>query len=420
MGCSLIVPGEDDFEYCEGEPPCTDAGQMDGGSMDAQVDAGSLDGGGDGSADDDAGPNDAAASGDAGDPVAPPRHSLVATGAEHTCLIRGGSVYCTGSGLGNGHPSGALLTRMTAVSGPLPSDIVSVGAAGRLTCALSASGQLFCWGENTEGEVGDGTQVDRPTPARAVPSVSDFDMVAVAERSVCARRAGGGVLCWGDGTEGQLGNGAFTSSVMPVTANASDVVQLDGGFRHFCSVGSDGSVSCWGANDQGQLGSTTFGLRSAQPRVVPGVANALDVSAGAQHTCSVGASGVLCWGSDAFGQLGDGAASGTGATAPIGLPAGIELVLAAEAHSCASSGINVWCWGDDTYSRLGIGDGMSHDEPAPLTPFTVPVVSLAGAFSHSCVVLMDEVAYCWGSNFFGELGIGSTSAGEPTPAQVRF
>jgi alpha-tubulin suppressor-like RCC1 family protein len=308
---------------------------------------------------------------------------------------------------------------------PLP-DPVSAG--NEHACVMPAgSGTPKCWGRNTDGELGNGTNTgsDQPvavsglTTAIQVAAGGELDPVTAAELgTTCARRSDGKVQCWGANLYGQLGNEATTNSNVPVTVRSDDdddhlhnpphvitpPVDLTGaaavavGGRHACALMSDETVRCWGRNADGQLGDGTTDDRHfavtvdtdpAEPEPTDNspthfvkLTNVKEITAGARHTCArrgpAGDNTVWCWGRNTDGQLGNG--TFTGSTVPvqvsgIGGPGGTLIPLAIAAgdfHTCArvrstiTNNTFLRCWGDDTFGQLG--NAAAGDSNVPVAP----------------------------------------------------
>lgn len=173
-------------------------------------------------------------------------------------------------------------------------------------CAI-AQGQVYCWGYNNYGQLGDATTTTRYAPilvqglgADAVEIVTNYD-------STCALLTTGAVKCWGRGTESQRGNGASVNSTLPVTVGSlpANIVENSGLTYNVCARSTAGNISCWGCNTSGELGngSTTA---SNIPVTVTGVSGASALFSGPSHTCAFLADGALnCWGLKSSSQLGD-------------------------------------------------------------------------------------------------------------------
>jgi hypothetical protein len=190
-------------------------------------------------------------------------------------------------------------------------------SAGRdFSCDLSRDGEVFCWGADDAGQLGDGANVDRWGP-RAIDMTSLARQVSVGARHACAVKADGSVQCWGSGQDGRLGNGSTVDRNVPFTVSsltgaaqvsAGGQVQLFVDDGHSCAVLNTGGVKCWGENGQGQLGDTTSVDRTSPVTTqLPGGTFALQVTAGGAHSCAVDSIGrAFCWGAGANGRLGNG------------------------------------------------------------------------------------------------------------------
>jgi len=234
----------------------------------------------------------------------------IAGGAQHTCGLRqGGVVWCWGGNakgqLGQGAPTATPVTMPRLVPGL--SEVVEVGAGDRSTCARLMDATIWCWGDNASGQLGDGTTKDHASPAQVVGLPADIVELAVSRLFVCVRRATGQILCWGDNTYGQLGNGTKTTSSIPVeVAGVADATQIaPGGAQHVCIVRRSGRASCWGGNMFGQFGDGTL-VGSLVPVDVTDISGVVSLSAGSTHTCARHSMGLGCWGQNTLSQLGEG------------------------------------------------------------------------------------------------------------------
>jgi len=247
----------------------------------------------------------------------------LAAGRSHVCARRSdGSLRCWGSNssgqLGDGTFT-SQLSAITDVSGL--TGTARVAAGGSHTCAHATDGRGWCWGDNTYQQLGDGTMTPRSF-ALAVP-VQNVRRLGPASFSVppdvgahtCAIIDGGEVWCWGDNAFGQLGNGLTADSATPVRATGiADALELAMGRWHVCALRASGQVACWGRNYYGEVGDGTTQVRRAPVDV--GLADVVTVGAGGFHTCAINAANeMFCWGLNGSGQLGDGTA--TTRTSPV-------------------------------------------------------------------------------------------------------
>ena len=188
----------------------------------------------------------------------------------------------------------------------------TIAAGGEHTCSITAGGGVSCWGNNTYGQLGNGATSDSLDPVNVAGLGSDVKSLALGQDHTCAVLSSGQLECWGRNQHGQLGNGTTDDSLVPTYVALSDVsvIQVAMGDDHTCALTEDGRVLCWGANAYGQLGD---GTTNENPSPVTAIASGVSgIALGGSTSCAVlTAGGVKCWGLGNFGQLGDGNA-GTG------------------------------------------------------------------------------------------------------------
>jgi alpha-tubulin suppressor-like RCC1 family protein len=233
----------------------------------------------------------------------------IAGGAHHTCALRTDkTVWCWGQNTDGqtGQPAGAALV-MTPQMVPGLSDVAEVQCGEMYTCARKADGTILCWGRNESGQLGDGTMTARSTPAPVSNLTTDIAELAAGRFFACVRHTSGQISCWGNNSNGQLGVATPATSSVPVPINGiTDALQVTASHQHACVIHrATGVVSCWGGNLAGQLGDGTM-TNSLTPVDVVQIVGVTSVAAGAQHTCASHSKGVSCWGDNLVNQLGDG------------------------------------------------------------------------------------------------------------------
>jgi alpha-tubulin suppressor-like RCC1 family protein len=282
----------------------------------------------------------------------------------------------------------------------LSSGVVALSAGGLHTCALTTAGGVLCWGYNRDGQLGDG---------------------------------GGGVACGGFEEVCRL-------TPTPVSGLGSGVAALSAGAVHTCALPASGGVKCWGSNGGGQLGDGTQDSRLTPVDVSGLSSGVIALSDAAGHTCALTASGgVKCWGINYFGQLGDG---GGGITCHpdldrfcrvtpvdvVGLSSGVVALSAGDYHTCAlTTAGGVLCWGWNWHGQLGDGGGgvacggfkkeVCRLTPTPVSGLGSGVTALSARLYHTCALTPSSGVKCWGSNWYGQLGDG-TRTDRPTPVDV--
>jgi alpha-tubulin suppressor-like RCC1 family protein len=338
------------------------------------------------------------------------QYQAVTIGELHACgLTASGGVMCWGNNvygqLGNGmvdkSPIQPGMSGVQEVIG-LSSGVTAISASAFATCALMESGAVKCWGIlHAAGN----KNIIGPSPTEMEGLPGDVTALASGYNHVCALRKSGGVTCWGWNKSGQLGNGSNAEFEPPVDVSGiGDAIALAAGYSHTCAVTGDG-VMCWGNDTLGQLGDGQKINRNKPVRVSGLQANIRSLTAGEAHTCAIRAEGsAVCWGSNEFGQLGNGESRNSGApVGVIGLTGGIVLLEAGYRHTCAVMETKeIYCWGDNRENQLGMGYYRS--TPGDVVGLTAGVAAVAAGESHTCALLTTGGVSCWGSNKSGELG----------------
>ncbi len=333
----------------------------------------------------------------------------VAVGGSTSCGITvAGAVSCWGDGSYGTLGNGAVQVNSTTPVGVngLGSQAASLSVGDRHACAVTTGGTLSCWGDDQEGQLGDGGRTPRSDPVSPFGLVAVVARVAAGATHTCAVTTTGAAKCWGDNSYGQLGNGTTSASLTPsdVQGLAAGVVAIAAGRGFTCALETAGNVKCWGDGGTGQLGGQAS---SSKPVDIALGSTAKAVAAGARHACALTTAGaLLCWGADDVNQLGDGG-SVTPRTRPVQVPGAgaFGSVSAGGDETCAVDQAGaVRCWGADPVGDVG---------PGPAGPAVVPslkggVASVAVVAGHACAVMLGGAPKCWGANATGQLGDGTT------------
>jgi alpha-tubulin suppressor-like RCC1 family protein len=307
------------------------------------------------------------------------------------------------------------------------SNVRAVSAGGNHTCALTNAGGVKCWGANGSGQLGNGATTDSSTPIDVTGLTSGVAAVSAGSGHTCALTTGGGVKCWGDNYSGELGNGTTTTSgcfCIPtpadVTGLTSGVAAVSAGSGDTCALTTGGGVKCWGTNIYGELGDGTTTQRTT-PVGVSGLASGVAaVSAGGVHTCALTTGGGLkCWGWNFYGQLGNGTTTDSHTPVDVsGLTSGVAAVSAGGTHTCAlTTGGGLKCWGDNNSGDLGDGTTTPRSTPVDVSGLTSGVAAVSGGNGYTCALATGGGLKCWGNNFNGQLGNGTTT-NSSTPVDV--
>ncbi len=344
----------------------------------------------------------------------------VVAGKYHTCALnRVGGVACWGYNLygqvGNG--STTQRPRPTGVYG-LSLGVKEITAGGLHTCAIDSQGGVVCWGDNSEGQLGNGTHNGIQTTPKPVTDLSSgIARISAGTYFTCALPTAGGMKCWGDDWAGQIGNGLQGRQLVPadVLDLPDQITSLGTGDSHTCVTTSTGKVKCWGSNAYGQLGDGTSALRYT-PVDVLGLSNGVAyIGSGAAHTCALtSAGGVKCWGNNDYGQLGDGTTIYRLTPVDVyGMTSGVKAIAVGGYHTCAllQTGA-VYCWGYNRYGQLGTNSTNRHLTPENVTTLKSGVIAVTAGFAHTCALMVYGGVKCWGDNGKGQLGTGDNKISE--------
>ncbi len=360
------------------------------------------------------------------------RWASLSAGVLFTCGIRiDGKSYCWGNNdqgqLGDGTSTGRLKPTLVAnpsgAAGSFRFTSIAASDSGRHTCGISADRLAFCWGDNARGELGDSSTADRLGPT-AVYGNTRFVGVAAGGSHTCAWTPEYRVFCWGANGFGQLGDGSTTDRLVP-TALAVDFgsPRISAGAMHTCADSLNNVLYCWGSNGQGELGDGTNADRPS-PTAAATIVLVKALSVGATHTCvlaqgtsTVPEGAAYCAGSNAQGQLGEGSTTDRNELTKTVGPLYLAI-SAGESHTC---GIAV---GSRTMYCWGgnhagqLGNDNTVNQPVPgSVSAALAFVSVSAGVAHTCGITVEGQAYCWGLNADGQLG-DTTTTNRLTPVKV--
>ena len=343
-----------------------------------------------------------------------------------------------GSGaLGNGSTTNSPVPVNVTTSGVLDGKtIAKISAGSTHSCVLDTGGLAYCWGTNTNGQLGNGNRTSSNVPvAVTLPSGVTFDSISAGEDHTCAiASTSGAAYCWGYGGHGELGNGSIPPDPFSVTTPVAVTMpsgksfrSISAGNRFTCAVTTDNLGYCWGTGGNGQTG-TGAPTQTLVPTAVTGGHSFSVIVAGSITTCGITTTGAaLCWGYGYYGQLGNNtqittqlspAAVDTSSGRPSSYSS-ISLNVQSE-HVCAvASDSSVWCWGSNSSGQLGV--------PLTTTRSLVPIQVISGSTqfnnvhvgaSFTCALTLANSVQCWGSNSSGQLGNNTAPTDSDTPVAV--
>jgi alpha-tubulin suppressor-like RCC1 family protein len=346
----------------------------------------------------------------------------------HTCALASKQIFCWGDNaygqLGTGTTTDSLKpTPIKYTDGLQAGTITKVGTGNAHTCALSQN-QVWCWGTGSYGQLGIGTApsaVTTPTKVDALASfvVSDLSVGAYNTCAVVSSRA----YCWGWNPDGQLGDGTTVNKLVPTKASTAsalstvNVTQISTTDYHTCARKVDNTAACWGRNTSGQLGNQT---NTSSLVAVAFYGNGVtEVRTGSHHTCILASSRLWCTGDNAYGQLGYGDTTdrnqhGGGVAGALGANA-VTAYSLGDYHTCAITLGKAYCWGRNVDGPGQIGDNSSTNRLSPVAVYAgnylngKTMVDIFASDFHTCAVDSAKKAYCWGRNSYGQLGDNTTT-----------
>lgn len=349
------------------------------------------------------------------------RDGACCTGCWDGAACRAGTAPAACGTSGGACAACACPTNACTAGSCAPADMAAwVGNGFFHACAVGSSGRLYCWGDNSSGQlgtgaVGVGTEELSPT---IIGTATNWATAVGGQGFTCALRTDGSLYCWGDNDQGQLGQGDLVARQLPTRVGTAAWSHVTTGDDHACAWSSVGELWCWGEGNYGQLGLADNSDRRT-PVQVPGTWSA--ASAGRWHTCGVRGDGTLwCWGRNNEGQLGVGDTVDRNVPVQVGVETDWQLVAGGEGHTCGlRAGGTLWCWGWNTEGQLGTGstNGTAVTSPQQVTGASVVWDSFTVGEDHTCAIRSDGSLWCWGENDSGQLGDG-TLADRSSPTRV--
>jgi alpha-tubulin suppressor-like RCC1 family protein len=372
---------------------------------------------------DDASPPDAEAGSDVVDggcaTLKVPPVARLAAGSRHTCAIRGGELWCWGINDRGQLGQGDLEPRSLPVRVGVESDWITVSASSGHTCGIRSTnnvGGLYCWGDNAFRQLGIGADEPvTPTPTPTLVSKNiQFRSVAAGDLHTCGLEQTGALWCWGRQEGGAVGLGNLDDPMpSPALVNLDSVVDISAGSGHNCAVRDDATMWCWGHYECFQLGSPDHQIEPHQvdEQCWRGVA------AGATHTCGILEDDTLrCFGNNGRGQLGVGVSGGDPATDDcVGYmePQVVQgdhrwvFVAGGTLHTCGITTEGaLYCWGYNEQNQIADVDELEIPSPTRLGTES-NWVDVAPGFFHTCARNTEDEIYCQGLDADGQQGTGT-------------
>ncbi len=291
-----------------------------------------------------------------------------------------------------------------------------VDGGWRHSCAVLENGHAKCWGDNEFGQLGNGESGGLEETPVAVTESTNIAQIYAGWKHSCALDVEGQIWCWGNNEYGQLGDGGLEDSTVPVAVDTSDIagdiVDLALGEHHSCARTEQGRLYCWGRNRDGEIGLGIADDEEPLPQRVEEFHGdaVVDVDAGAGHTCAVveeiGDQHLYCWGRNTNGQVGNGSSADTRAPEHVDALTDVVSVEVGSEHSCALAEDGLYCWGRTSQGRLGVDEDFSsltQSTPLHIESLNTATQLVSGGGS-TCALADDGDYWCWGRNTHGQLG----------------
>lgn len=292
--------------------------------------------------------------------------TTLGVGRFHSCgILAGGGVRCVGQNgdgqLGDGADSAEDFVgySLVAVDVRRVTNAVEVDGGRDHTCALTLDHEVWCWGGNSWGQIGENPPRSFDSEANLVGGLPPIAQLAVGSETTCVRSVAGEAWCWGHNTRGEVGNGTTGYRVRTPerVVGLERLVDLSAGEEHACAVRDDGAIFCWGQNNYGQVGDGTSNTDRLRPTRVVDVDDGVQVAAGTGHTCALRSDGtVACWGWNSYGQSGSSTIRVQPRPVAIAGLENVQRVVVGHTHSCAHvTGGALQCWGQGGRGERGDG-----------------------------------------------------------------
>ncbi|MCB9738757.1 MAG: hypothetical protein H6747_05780 [Deltaproteobacteria bacterium] len=309
---------------------------------------------------------------------------------------------------GSVNPPGTLQTAQKI------KDMVDARVGGNHGCGFDTSGKTWCWGYNSNGQIGLGTSSGLYFVPEFVLKAPNTASIDVHHSRNCAVDTEGAVRCWGRNTYSALGQAGSSNVVEPtlVADMPGKVAQVAVGEYATCVRLVDGKVACWGNNSAATLGQgSESNVTEIKPQLVAGLVDTVDLTCGHAHCCAVDKAGDLkCWGYNGYGQLGDGSKKNAGSPVAVYDISKVAQVDAAMHTTCAVlQDHTLRCWGQNSNGQMGTGDTFDSTVPMKVTGVD-KVEQVAMGVNTTCIVLQTGEVRCCGLNTASRLGLGHGSS----------
>lgn len=311
---------------------------------------------------------------------------------------------------------------------------IQISAGKFHSCGIEKQGNIYCWGENSSGELGNNSLPQSATPLIVIfPDNSGFSSpalkVSAGSSHTCALDSNGKAFCWGDNENGELGSGDRILPYKPVPVLGENFFSsISAGGNHTCGVTKSNKILCWGDNSFGQLGKGDMGLEtsSASPIEIQlpientSAPTYTSVSSGRDHTCALDNTQVsYCWGQNDSGQLGINNLTDQPLPTPVSSSEQFTQISAGRKFTCAiNNSKKGYCWGNNDFGQLGNNSTGNISKKPSLLDGNLMLSQISTGGRHACALNLSNKPYCWGDNLSGQLGNNNITDHSATPVPV--
>lgn len=304
----------------------------------------------------------------------------------------------------------------TFTTGNAGSPVLAIAAGDTHTVAIKSDGTLSTWGNNTFGQLGDGTTTAKTLPTQ-IGSATNWKTIVAGGNHNLALKFDGTLWAWGANTYGQFGDGTITDKALPTQIGTATDWSAIAGHGHTLALKTDGTLWAWGFNAYGQLGDGTI-IDKTVPTQIGTATNWSAIAAGPNHSLALKTDGTLwAWGYNLSGQLGDGTTLNKTVPTQIGTGIDWSAISAGSLHSLAlKTNGTLWAWGGNSSGQMGNGTTVDTIAPSQIGTAT-NWGAISGGYLYTAARKSDGTLWAWGDNSSGQLGDGTTS-NKTAPVQI--
>ena len=343
----------------------------------------------------------------------------ISAGTLHTLAVKNdGSLWAWGDNTYGQLGDGTVIGKNIPVQIGTANNWSKVDAGYYHSIAIKTDGTLWAWGSNGSGQLGDGTDVDKNEPV-PIGTATNWSQISAAFDFTIAIKNDGTLWAWGSNFYGQLGDGTTIDKNVPTQSGAAtNWAKIAAGFRHSIATKTDGTIWAWGINPSGQLGDGTNIAKTSPTQIGPAT-DWNQISTGVEHSLAIKNNGTIwAWGGNFYGQLGNGTNTDTNVPIQIGVANNWSKIEAGEYHTMSiKTDGTLWGWGTNFWGQLGDGTSFNDKNIPTQTGTATTWHQLAAGNGHTVATQTNSTLYAFGRNDYGQLGDG-TSTNRNVPVQI--